>query len=176
MNKYTLLVALFIITLSKIYSFPIDFFGLEMSERGQISKFRHWHPYVLYNTDLMDLAKQEAIRLANLGRLEAPTSLKLGNRYFVGHAKRVTGFDVDLTISKFNWIGERICFNNLNDQLNYTIIVDANRICDDLGVIYEQFYAVGFGIAGDLNGVGYVVRLFLTNQMNLEHSNITIRA
>lgn len=173
--KHIICFALILITLNNVISFPVDFFGLEMTERGQISKFRHWHPYVLYNTDLMDIAQNEAVRLARLGRLEPP-KFNLSGRNFVGHAKQVTGFDVDLSISKFNWVGDRMCYNNLNSRLNYTKIVDANTICDDLSIIYEQYYAVGFGIASDFTGIGYVVRLFLTNQSHFESSNITLTA
>jgi hypothetical protein len=53
-------------------------------------------------------------------------------------------------------------------------MVDAFGICDELGVIYEQFYAVGFGIARD-GDVGYSVRLFLTNQSQIERSNVTVK-
>jgi hypothetical protein len=157
-----------------IHTLPVDFYGLEMTERGQISKFRNWHAYVLYNDDLMQIAHDEAVRMASMEKLDLP-SFNFGNRHFVGHCKRITGFTVDLGNSNFRWVGEKRCFNNLNGRLNYTKTdADASQECDDLGIIYEQFYAVGFGIASDPFGVGYVVRLFLTNQSHFERSNITL--
>ena len=173
MNKYTATFALFLITLTNVVqSFPVDFHGLEMTERSRISKFQNWHSDVLYNTDLMRIAKNEAMRLARLGKLEAPT-FTLGGKNFLGHSTRITGYDVDFKTSNFTWIGQSLCFNNLNGQLN-TVILDAFETCEELGIIYEQFYAVGFGIASD-GDVGYTVRLFLTNQSHYERSNVTVK-
>lgn len=57
-----------------------------------------------------------------------------------------------------------MCFNSIFKN-DFRIYEDPNYNCDNLNIIFEKYYAVGFGIAVDSqNQVAYVVRLFLTNQ------------
>ena len=49
MNKYTATFAIFLITLTNVVqSFPVDFHGLEMTERSRISKFQNFEFHVYW--------------------------------------------------------------------------------------------------------------------------------
>ena len=74
------------------------------------------------------------------------------------------------------WNAEKMCFSNLQNSIQDNAVYKFHQICDDLGIIYEKYYAVGFGIAHDMQqGVGYVVRIYLTNQEFVGKSNITVK-
>ena len=94
--KVFLIILLLVVVIS--VKCQVDYYGIEMTERGQISKFRNWHDYVQFDDSLMALAKQEAERLAAIGRLEKPQINTLKN--YVGHSKKLTGKIVDAASSK----------------------------------------------------------------------------
>ena len=56
--------------------------GLEMTERSQISRFRNWHEFVVFDDNLSAIAQMEAKRLSDLGRLSEPDLYgKMGKNY-----------------------------------------------------------------------------------------------
>ncbi len=64
-------------TTTTTHVFPVSLRAIEGCERSLISKFRNWHPYVSYNTDLMKIAQSEAERLSTLGNLLFMNTLSL---------------------------------------------------------------------------------------------------
>ena len=134
---------------------------LQEIETDNVNLFLAQHPNVKMDSYLMDMANNEAKRLAQLMRLEPPVKTFLQSN-FIGVSFKITGYDKAADSNVFTVI----CYDNfLNNSSNTLIHSMLDVTCGNPKVDPRQFNKVGYGKALDSNGYAYIVRLIQTTQV-----------